>query len=415
MRQKAKEDLEREAGERRDADFWFYLATFRFSDEDRAGAIEALKKSIEMRPSNAAAILLQADWADWAGDPSLSAADALKKFEEAIRLDPHDFRGYVNRSSILFQKKDFDGAVRDLRAAISMDSDLAIAWQNLYVVGQATKNTDLMMEAAEAFIRIHPKTSQGLSMRADTYAARKDFSKMLEDLAAAAEKEPGNAFVRRRYGDALYHRMRLNEALAQFEACVKMDPENPKGYHGRAKVLLAMGEEEKALPDLERYAKAVPEDFAVWLDIARVRFTVGPLEQALPAIEHVLKQDPKNYDALSLKGDVYRALNEGQKSLDAYNEAVEIDETRPEARVGRAWVLQNHEYGAEALADLQYVLERYPKHEHARTLRARDHMVHKRWAEALRDIDAVIGTARQMKRDLERMRETCELNLNKKE
>jgi tetratricopeptide (TPR) repeat protein len=54
-------------------------------------------------------------------------AEALRDFDEAVRLDPDDGTYYANRAMVLFETRQYQRALADYEAALKLDPKLAIA------------------------------------------------------------------------------------------------------------------------------------------------------------------------------------------------------------------------------------------------------------------------------------------------
>jgi predicted Zn-dependent protease len=76
-----------------------------------------------------------------------------------------------------------------------------------------------------------------------------DARSIMQGLAAV---NPEDAYFARILGVAECAAGELEEALAAFDAAVRLDPQEPAGYVGRAEVLLAMGRRARAVEDLKR-------------------------------------------------------------------------------------------------------------------------------------------------------------------
>lgn len=76
-----------------------------------------------------------------------------------------------------------------------------------------------------------------------------DARSIMQGLAAV---NPGEAYFARILGVAECAAGELEEALACFDAAIRLDAQEPAGYVGRAEVLLAMGQRARAAEDLKR-------------------------------------------------------------------------------------------------------------------------------------------------------------------
>ena len=69
--------------------------------------------------------------------------------------------------------------------------------------------------------------------------------------------DPGNGYVARALGVVEFAAGNAQGALAAWEVAVKLEPDEPAGYVGRAEVRLAAGQRAGAVDDLKRAAQLV--------------------------------------------------------------------------------------------------------------------------------------------------------------
>jgi tetratricopeptide (TPR) repeat protein len=114
-------------------------------------------------------IRLNPKWADgfmargntWADKQQYEAA--MRDFDEAIRLKPDDALAYFNRGLTFGQMKENDKAIADFSAAIRLDPHFEIAYSNRAVAHRRNKAYDKAINDFGEAIRLDPKSRHALN------------------------------------------------------------------------------------------------------------------------------------------------------------------------------------------------------------------------------------------------------------
>lgn len=164
--------------------------------------------------------------------------EALKAYRDASRVDPSAVTARIGAARILADAGDLAAARAELTAA------LALSPTNLYV----------------------------LLSRGNLSARLKEPKAALEDYATAVHLKSDNVAALTHYGLALLEDGQIDEAERTFERAVKVAPDSPTGWYGRARVAAARGDgraagtalaesEKRILPDARKslHEQGVPD------------------------------------------------------------------------------------------------------------------------------------------------------------
>jgi predicted Zn-dependent protease len=113
-------------------------------------------------------------------------------------------------------------------------------------------------------------------------------------LAAALHRNPRLGQARAALGELELGRGRLEEAFLQFQALSELEPENPAGWDGLARVRMAAGQPDAALAALDSLLGVAPDRVARRLDRAELRLERQRFRGAGLDAEAVLKSDPRS-------------------------------------------------------------------------------------------------------------------------
>ncbi|MGW4384368.1 tetratricopeptide repeat protein [Kitasatospora sp. NPDC004531] len=226
-------------------------------------------------------------------------------------------------------------------------------------------------------------------------------------VAAMAEPEPGIAATTLllsgqtldRPGRALAHRLRgighhgkgrYEQALADFDRAVELDPDRPEALHSRARSLIAAERYEQALADLDRAVELAPDFAAAFATRGDTKRLAGRAQQALADLDRAVELDPGRRWALGSRGRTYQDLGRHEEAVADFGRAVELDPTYAWALGSRAESYRALGRHAEALADFGRAVELDPEYVWALGSRGRMHWELGRHAEALADFDRAV-------------------------
>ena len=115
-------------------------------------------------------------------------------------------------------------------------------------------------------------------------------------------------------GDAYSFAGRFDEALAQFDKIIDMEPNCRRAFEGRGMTHLAMGEPEEAVKDLEQYHKLIGHPLKGLSSLGHAYAVAGQKEKAMECVEKIKLREEKEPGIL-LHMD-YAFLYSGMKEFD---------------------------------------------------------------------------------------------------
>lgn len=87
----------------------------------------------------------------------------------------------------------------------------------------------------------------------------------------------------------------------------------------------------------------------------------GDYDTAAQRLEWAIAQNPGNGEAYAMRGDIYQRFGEYALALADYARAIQLDPEDMTSRAARAYLLARHGGDLDqALADIEFVLKRYP-------------------------------------------------------
>ena len=152
------------------------------------------------------------------------------------------------------------------------------------------------------------------------------------------------------------------EAVATLEAILTHDPEEPNSLRLLGLIKLETGDSESAIRLLQRVSDASPNFFQAHLDYGRALFLANKLDDSQKVIERLLSRRQSS-EAWQLLANVFAAVPNRAKAVDAFKRAVKTDRFRVEIAKGIQALTDKR--GAEAESIFRDVLKKQPDHIHA--------------------------------------------------
>lgn len=150
---------------------------------------------------------------------------AAREVEAALLTDPTCARAFSMRAFIELAEKNPRGAVEDAEYAVQLGSDDAESFVALAMSYNALKDFPKAEDAAERALRLRPDSWQGRLELAESYYGKGEFIRALCELDSANIDFPDAHLVR---GNALISLDRPQEALDEFTVFLQEAPNDPR-------------------------------------------------------------------------------------------------------------------------------------------------------------------------------------------
>ena len=259
------------------------------------------------------------------GDEWTGLRDAAKRdIEEAVARDG----GLGNAYLLLARSEVLPGGDRhlarvaaDKAVALLGDESRMLAQANL-VLGQLADDPTRQVECFDKAVRLMPtepilRRARGLSLldRGDYRLAREDLRLALASTANDRKLQEAFAMACIRDGDAA-------EAIAAVSKAIEAMPLASGLYEIRAQAHARLGDRDLARVDVDRAIELSPESVSVRLFRARLVYETGNTGAAVEDIEVVLASAPDNSEALELKARICEGLGDFDEAIWALRKLV---------------------------------------------------------------------------------------------
>ncbi len=269
-------------------------------------AINAATASIASDPESPSAYIIRADAYDDLNKNELALAD----YNRAIEIAPDYTLCYYERAE-LFRKMNLpEPALNDLEQALKLDPDDLPSLRLRMEINEELQNFSAALEDSDRILK---------SGRADCYdlltrvycktALNLPPAEILPDAVKATElnlADPEAWFRRGSLEDSLNN---FSAAVQSYTRSIELEP-TAAAFACRAESLSSLGKKEEALADFNRAVEIDPADLESFAERGTLLASLGRRREALADLDRFLEKNPDDAQALSCRGTVHADLDE---------------------------------------------------------------------------------------------------------
>lgn len=150
--------------------------------------------------------------------------EAIKDYDEAIRVEPNYAVIYNNRGRSYYAKGEYDKAIADFNQSITLDPNYVDAYNNRGLAYYAKGDLDKAMADYTQAITLDPEFALAYNGRAYVYLARKDYNRAIAEANQALKAKPREATWYVTIGEIWLSAGKKKEAAQMFTMALKMSP-----------------------------------------------------------------------------------------------------------------------------------------------------------------------------------------------
>jgi len=231
--------------------------------------------------------------------------EAIREFQDAIRLGPNFAPAYNNFGAALDRKGQTDEAIEQFQEAIRLKPDYAVAHCNLGSALDRKGQTDEAIRQFQDAIRLKP-----------------DYVETHYNLGIAFAKK----------GQTV-------EAINQFEDAIRLRPDYAEAHNNLGNALMSMGRSDEAITNYRQALEINPDYFEVLNNLGTALAAKGQLAEAIENYRRAIQLNSTRPDTFVHLGMALEQSGRTREAVTEYREALRLNPNFLGALNNLAWIL----------------------------------------------------------------------------
>ncbi len=187
--------------------------------------------------------------------------EAIRQYQETIRLTPDYPAVYNDLGNILLKKGQLDEAIRQYQKAVRLKPDCDFYHNNLGgALYRKGRNDEAMSQYQEA-IRLKPDNADAHYKLGMALDAKGQIEEAISQYEEVIRLEPDNAGAHNNLGIALGRKGQIDQAISQFQEALRLKPDSAEIHYNLGNGLFRKGQTDEAVRQLQETLRLKP-DFA---------------------------------------------------------------------------------------------------------------------------------------------------------
>lgn len=400
----------------KDASLFNDRALARIRLQNVKGALEDLRKAVELDPKNAE-FYANLGYVLWKlGNYS----EAIAAEREALKLDEKNYTANYQLGRFLIRTGDktlLKEASERLRKALEVDPrqydvrfELIAAYRELGDTAAAIRQLELLQDARTSDARVSYVSALLSIDKGDTktaverfqdalkkdetllgawqdlgllYAKMEKWTEAVDVFAELEKRQPDSVQAKYFKSLALYNSAKITEAEKVARQALRLDAGSAESLTLLGIILAADGK--RAAEAIESLTQAValqPESFDAWFYLGRLQYSAQNYAEAEKSLTNAVIKNPKSIEARFFLGSLQEVLGNSDAALKQYEEIVKLDEKSFFGKIGVGALLVKQGKIDEAIAALNQAISSRPDSFEAVWALGRAYILSERFAEA---------------------------------
>ncbi|MDR1203674.1 MAG: tetratricopeptide repeat protein [Tannerellaceae bacterium] len=249
----------------------------------------------------------------------------IRKWTEAIELDPKDAEAYFNRGVVYFRIGSYERAFADFNKSIELDPNNANAYCNRGIIYSLQGNHNQAIDCFNKAIELKPDFANVYFMRGNAYVGIKDYNKGIADFNKAIEINPNDAEAYDCRGNAYAETNDYYQAIVDYSRVIELRPNDAKTYRNRGYVYAKLEDYNQAIADSSKAIELSPNETVAFSNRGAAYAMTKNYMKAIVDYTKVIELNSINADAYFMRGNAYAETNDYYQAIEDYTKAIELN------------------------------------------------------------------------------------------
>jgi tetratricopeptide (TPR) repeat protein len=301
------------------------------SEKDPAAAAAALRKAVDLLPSQSRPRFLLGYALERSGDTPGAAAS----FEAALHLDPRDLETTVHLGNIYLGLKRYSEAEAKFRGALEIQPNSPHALLGLAQSLDAQKKP----EAADAYanyLAVQKNDAPARARLVHLLVDQQQYDSALAELDRADADQPPSLDSLRLRADIQIAQKKWDDSIVTLQRAIALAPNDAQLHGGLGRIYLQKRDFVPAEKELKSALQIDKDNLAYWKDLSSTYYLAGNYPAALSTLDVIAKVETPGPGTWFIRALCYDKLNQPKPALEAYQKFLDLDQNKNPDQVWQA-------------------------------------------------------------------------------
>ena len=265
--------------------------------------------------------------------------DSETLFRHALAVTQNNYLAHNNLGDALDRKGNSDEAIKQFQEAIRLKPDFAEAHYNFGNVLDRRGQTDEAINQYQEAIRLKPeyaKAHNNLGLSLDRKGRTEEAIAQYQE---AIRLKPDFAEADNNLGIALLRKNQLDEAISQFRGAIHLKPDYAEALCNLGTALAARGQFDEAIKNYRQALQINPNSFETLNNLAIALATKGQFDEAIENYRRAIQINSTRPETFVHLGMALEQSGRSREAVDSYRAALKLNPDLAGALNNLAWEL----------------------------------------------------------------------------
>jgi predicted TPR repeat methyltransferase len=257
--------------------------------------------------------------------------NAIKSYEQAIRLDPSYAKAYYNLAGILHDLKNYNSSISSYKKTIYLESNNAEAHNNLGNVYRDIKQDNLAISFYEKAININPNYVEAWFSLGKVQETLRNLDSALKSYIKVLEVKPKFAELNNTVGKIYEELGEFKNSLEYYEKAAEIDPNFEEPLFNSGLLYKQLGQYHQAIDYFKKLIIINPSNIDLYLHLVEAYINLDKIALAVKTLEIVIKLKPGYAEVHNNLANLYKKQGKIDLALIFYKNAIDLKPELEEA------------------------------------------------------------------------------------
>lgn len=261
---------------------------------------------------------------------------AIKSYNDNIKLYPKDSRNYIRLGTIYSQKKEtLKQSASMLNSATKLDEKNPDVWKTLADVNGKLGNTNDELVTLKKYTELNTKDFDANRRIGEINYEKKNYSEAITNLEMYLTTKPNDVKVILMLVDSYERTQRQTKALELLEKAKELKSKDPDVRERLYTMYKKEGKQDKALKEITELA-SISKDNKHRTFLFHELVGANKYDEAAKVADEIHKSDPLNFDGIMAVATIQRLQQKYNEAIESFKSALYIKYDHAPAFYGRA-------------------------------------------------------------------------------